>query len=676
MQTKQTQNKIISVVLAGNPNCGKTTLFNQLTGSKQYVGNRPGVTVEKRTGKVRSFLERDIYVTDLPGIYSLSPYTPEEIISRNCLLYDEPDVIINIVDASNLERNLYLTTQLAELAKPMVIALNMCDIVEKKGDIIDVGYLERQLGIPVIPISASRNTGIDQLIEKVVSLYDSGKYIIVKNIYSHEVDRSLREIENLFKEIQQNNNTHNRWTAIKLFEGDSVTWGHYKFTKAQKERINMYINKVCASKNTDCEMIIADERYKYICSVTQKAVTRKQPADFISISDKIDGIITNRILAIPIFFIIMLVIFIITFGAPGTFLRDSAQYLITDVFGNAIERILTALNTANWAKSLVVDGIIAGTGSVISFLPQIMLLFTMLSLLEESGYMSRAAFIMDKPLQYIGLSGKAFVPMLLGFGCTVPAVLATRTLENIKSKRMTIMLIPFMSCSAKMPVYMLLISYFFADKGFLVVFAIYLLGITAAILTALLFNNTALKGKKAPFVMELPPYHIPTLKSLKIHVAERMKDFMIKAGTILLGASILIWFLQSFDFSFKMVSPDESMLAIIGKFIAPVFSVCGFGDWRASVSLLTGIAAKESVASTLSVLYNGTSIANTFTPLSAFSFLVFILLYTPCIAALSAIHKEMKSAKWTAVTIIYQIFAAWLASALVFQVGTLILNLI
>ncbi len=662
-------------MLAGNPNCGKTTLFNQLTGSKQYVGNWPGVTVEKKSGKVRNSLGRDIEVVDLPGIYSLSPYTPEEIVTRNCLLNDDPDVIIDIIDATNLERNLYLTTQLAELARPVVIALNMCDVIEKNGDKIDIPFLEKQLGIPIIPISASKNVGIDRLVEKVVQLYDRGKYVPVKNIYSYGVDRTLREIEEALEGIKQHSYHRKRWTAVKLFEGDKVTWEHYNFTDEQKAHINLHIDEVHTSKNVDREMIIADERYKYICSITQKAVIRKRPADYLSISDKIDKVVTNRFFALPFFLLVMLSVFMVTFGAPGTLLRDGATYLITDVLGGGLESLLTSVNASAWAQSLVIDGIIAGVGSVVSFLPQIMLLFTLLSLLEDSGYMSRAAFIMDKLLRYIGLSGRAFVPMLMGFGCTVPAVLATRTLENEKDKRLTILITPFMSCSAKMPVYLLFISYFFADYGPLVIFGIYLLGMVVAVLTALLFKSTVLKGKNAPFVMELPPYRMPSPKSLWLHIWDRLKDFLVRAGTVLLGASILIWFLQSFDFSMQMVSPDESMLASIGKFISPVFAVCGFGDWRASVSLVTGIAAKESVASTLAVLYPGASLAGAFTPLSALSFLVFVLLYTPCIAALSAIHKEMGSLKWTALTVVYQIFVAWLASALIFQFGTLIINL-
>ena len=665
------KNKTINVMLAGNPNCGKTTLFNQLTGSSQYVGNWPGVTVEKKSGRVRGKTGIDIKVVDLPGIYSLSPYTPEEIITRNCVLNDSPDVIINIIDASNIERNLYLTTQLAELAKPIVIALNMYDILEKNGDKIDIDLLEKQLDIPIVPISASKNIGIDKLIKKVIELNNKSTYINVKNIYSYEIDRTLNKIEN-----ELNINTCcRRWTAVKLFEGDSVTWERCNFTKEQKNRILAHLNQIQTSKNFDREMLIADERYKYICSITKNTVFRKHPADYITISDKIDNVIANRFFAIPFFLFLMLAVFTVTFGTPGTLLRNGAEYFINNILGATIQKFLIAVGASYTAQSLVIDGMIAGVGSVISFLPQILLLFTLLSLLEDSGYMSRAAFIMDKPLRFIGLSGRAFVPMLMGFGCTVPAVLAARTLENQKDKRLTILITPFMSCSAKMPVYLLFISYFFANKGPLIIFAVYLLGIAVGVLTALFFKSTILKGENAPFVMELPPYRLPSPKSMSLHVWNRLKEFLVRAGTVLLGASVIIWFLQSFNFSIKMVSADESMLASIGKIISPVFSVCGFGDWRAAVSLLTGIAAKESIVSTLSVLYTDAGFASAFTPLSAFSFIVFVLLYTPCIAAVSAIYKEMGSTKWTLVSVFYQLFAAWLASALVFQIGTLIINL-
>lgn len=668
-----TAKKDIKIALAGNPNCGKTTLFNQLTGSSQYVGNWPGVTVEKKEGRIK-FDQCRMTAVDLPGIYSLSPYTPEEIVSRNCLINDDIDIIIDIIDATNIERNLYLTTQLAELGKPMIIALNMIDLLEKRGDKIDVELLEKSLSIPIVSISASRNTGIDKLLEKTYTVVSENKPVTVKNIYSPEVNNALLNIEEVLEEVENDNAVSIRWNSVKLFEGDTIAQQSFNFTERQAKHIKSHIDEIPTTKYVDREMIIADQRYKYICAICEKAVHKKDKQGYVTISDKIDRIVTGRFTAIPTFLVLMLAIFLITFGPLGNYLCDGVDYIINTWFSDNILRLLENVGASDWAISLVCDGIIAGIGSVLSFLPQILLLFLLLSILEDSGYMARAAFIMDKLLRKIGLSGRAFVPMLMGFGCSVPAIMGTRTLENIKDKRLTILITPFMSCSAKMPVYLLIISIFFAKYGALVVFAIYIIGIIAAILTALLFKNTILKGKSAPFVMELPPYRLPTLKSLWLHVWERLKDFLTKAGTVLLGATVIIWFLESFDFSLHFIDDSsESMLATIGTFIAPVFTLCGFGDWRAAVSLLTGIAAKESVVSTMTILYGGAdAIAAGFTSLSAFSFLVFVLLYTPCIAALSTIRREMQSAKWTLISIVYQLFAAWFASAFIFQFGTLI----
>lgn len=661
---------VIKIALAGNPNCGKTTLFNQLTGSNQYVGNWPGVTVEKKEGKIKNKFGLEMSIIDLPGIYSLSPYSPEEIVTRNCLLHDNPQVIIDIVDATNIERNLYLTTQIAELGRPMVIALNMIDMLEKNGDTIDEKLLEKELGIPVVPISASKNIGIEALIEKTLELAKASKYVPVKNIYSKAVNNVLLDIEDALEEVKQSKYHRKRWTAVKLFEGDSVTWNHYDFTKEQRQHIISHIEEVNSSKNIDREMIIADERYKYICAITSRAVHKNHDPCKLTVSDKIDRIATNKYLAIPLFLVTMFLVFAITFGPIGNFLRDAAEWLISDLLAGGLTTFLHNVNASEWAESLVIDGIIGGVGSVISFLPQIVLLFTLLSLLEDSGYMARAAFIMDKLLRCIGLSGRAFVPMLMGFGCTVPAVMGTRILESEKDKKLTILITPFMSCSAKMPVYLLMVSMFFKDSGPLVIFGIYILGVVIAILTALLFKSTVLKGKNSPFVMELPPYRLPSAKTLLLHVWERVRDFLVRAGTVLMGASILIWFLQSFNFSLQMVESDESILASIGMLIAPVFTLCGFGDWRASVSLVTGIAAKESVASTMAVLYGG-SLTGAFSTLSAFSFLVFVLLCTPCVAALTAMRKEFGSRKWMAVSVVYQLAVAWIMSFAVFQIGSL-----
>lgn len=672
-----TNKKTIKFALAGNPNCGKTTLFNKLTGSKQYVGNWPGVTVEKKEGRAK-FYGKNISILDLPGIYSLSPYSPEEVVTRNCIMDEDLQLIINIVDATNIERNLYLTTQIAELGKPMVIALNMIDLLEKRGDRIDYKRLERKLGIPVVPISAGKGTGIDELMKLAIRYAEKNQIVNIKNTYSPDVDEVLCEIKKVLDSTGKSTNANQRWNAVKVFEGDRIALEKFKFTEAQSQKINTIKKKIPTTKYLDREMIIADQRYKYICNICSLVVKKSFGQGHLTTSDKVDKIITNRFLAIPLFLSMMLLVFFITFGPIGNSLRDSAEFLIKDVFASMINNILNSAGASQWTVSLVIGGIIEGVGSVISFFPQILILFTLLSILEDSGYMARAAFIMDQLLRKIGLSGRAFVPMLMGFGCTVPAVLGTRTLEREKDKRLTILITPFMSCSAKMPVYALFISAFFVSNQALVIFSIYLLGIIIAVLSALLFKNTLLKGEPAPFVMELPPYRLPTPRSLWIHVWERLKDFLTKAGTVLLAATIVIWFLQSFDFKMRMVDDSaNSMLASIGTFIAPSFTLCGFGDWRASVSLVTGLVAKESVVSTMAILYNSgvdanlaSTLGQTFTPLSAYSFMVFVLLYTPCVAALSAIHKEMASLKWTSITILYQLVVAFLVSVFVYQTGS------
>lgn len=670
-------NRELCFALAGNPNCGKTTLFNQLTGSNQYVGNWPGVTVEKKEGKMRTS-EKTVRVLDLPGIYSLSPYSPEEIITRNCLLDQPPDVIINIVDATNLERNLYLTTQLAELGLPMVIALNMVDLLEKRGDKINVQGLEKAIGIPVRPISASHGYGLQELTDCALLCAKQKDSIQIKNIYTADVDMVLSEIEKILHStgIQQ----HLRWTAVKLLEEDDTAFLKIPLPPHKNEKMADLKNMLHTTRYVDRAMIIADQRYKYICGICKNTVQKSQTAQPVSPSDRIDRFATHRILAIPLFMLMMAGIFFITFGRFGNTLKDGMEWLIKGKLSGLLLLLLQKAGASDWAQSLLLNGLLGGLGSVLSFLPQIAILFTLLSVLEDSGYMARAAFIMDRPLRKLGLSGRAFVPMLMGFGCTVPAVLGTRTLEHVKDKRLTIFILPFMSCSAKMPVYALFISVFFAEKSPIIIFSVYTLGIIMGLLTALLFKNTILKGKPAPFVMELPPYRMPTPKSLLLHVWERVKDFLTKAGTVLLLATLIIWFLQSFDLQLHMVEDSSySILAAIGTRIAPLFTLCGFGNWKAAVSLLSGVAAKECVVSTMAILYGGADLAAalplTFTPLSAYAFMAFVLLYTPCIAALSAIRKEMGSLKWTAVTIGYQMTAAWFVSAMIFQMGTLAQNL-
>lgn len=676
--------KHLNVALIGNPNSGKTTLFNQLTGSRQYVGNWPGVTVEKKEGKL-SYKNEEIKIIDLPGIYSLSPYSSEEIVTRNCLLHDDVDLIINIIDSTNIERNLYLTTQIMELGKPIVVVLNMVDILEKKGDKIDYQLLSKLLGIAVIPMSANKHDKIENLMDSCLDIINqktSSKIQDVQNIYAPEIDSILNNIEEILKSSNNKFKVNPRWLAVKLFSEDHDILKNVHLTEDELSKINFYKNSVSPSKNTDRQMIISECRYDYICSICKKCVHKNLKNDKLSITDKIDKIVTNKILALPIFLAIMMLIFYITFGPVGNYFKSWAEFLINDIIGNSIEKLLISLNASTWAKSLILDGVVKGVGSVISFFPQIMILFTLLSVLEDSGYMARAAFITDKMLRKIGLSGKAFVPLLMGFGCSVPAVLGTRILEHDKDKKLTILMIPFMSCSAKMPVYSMFISAFFPSHQPIIIFSIYLLGILVAIFTAFLFKNTILKGKEAPFIMELPEYKLPTLKNLSLHVWERLKDFLVKAGTVLVGATIVIWFLQSFNFSLHTVQDSsDSILAYLGAKIAPIFTLCGFNDWKASVALISGIIAKESVVSTSAILYNTEAsiglhhaLFQHFSMLSAYSFMIFVLLYTPCVAALSAIRKEMKSVKWTTILILYQLLTAWFVSALVFQIGTLIKN--
>ncbi|MGN0547156.1 MAG: ferrous iron transport protein B [Acutalibacteraceae bacterium] len=669
--------------LAGNPNCGKTTLFNALTGSNQYVGNWAGVTVEKKEGKLKHN-DADISVVDLPGIYSLSPYSAEELVSRNYIIDEKPDLIINIVDATNLERNLYLTIQLSELGVPMVIALNMIDVLEKRGDKIDVKVLENELGIRVVPISASKGVGIHKLIHAAEhELAHRGesnhldRHINIGEplpIYTESLKNTVETVEDIIREKCVSKNIPLRWSAVKLIEGDEPTEKSLELSEAEADFIDGLVKKIETPK-IDREIIVADQKYKFICSLCEKAVKLSKKSHELSTSDKIDRVVTNRFLAIPLFALIMIGVFYITFGALGSRLTDIVDMLFNEKFASFAREGLINLGAADWAVGLVCDGVIGGLGSILSFFPQIALLFLFLSILEDSGYMARAAFIMDRALHAIGLSGKSFVPMLMGFGCSVPALMATRTLENEKDRRMTIMLVPFMSCSAKMPVYAVFISALFASYSGITVFSIYALGLIVAIIYAFIMQKTILKGGHTPFVMELPPYRLPTAKTLGLHLWEKLRDFFTKAGTVLLGASIVVWALQYFSFSFRHVTnPDESMLAVIGKAIAPIFAPLGFGEWQSSVSVLSGLIARESIVSTLGILYGsgegGVSdvISQVFTPAQAYSFMTFTLLFIPCVAAVSSIRREMNSRKWTAITLGCQAVTAWIVTFIVYHI--------
>lgn len=671
--------------LAGNPNSGKTTLFNNLTGNNAHVGNWPGVTVERREGKCKKSTE-NIVIIDLPGIYSLSPYTPEEIVARDFLTNDKPDVIINIVDATNIERNLYLTTQLLELGIPTIIALNMMDEVELRGDKIDVVNLEKQLGVPVVPITASKNQGIEELLNRALS-FDKNHPSTTKNALENtKICDTIQEISEL---LVTGGYTNTLYYAIKLIERDE----QIKETLKLNPSLNLAIDKAVAraehQSGEEIEMLIADLRYQYITEAISEHVQKGKTAGELTFSDKIDKIVTHRILGLPIFFLIMYLVFEIAVGTIGAWIVDPFGAFLTETLPEVVTNFLIWAGASDAIQSLVVGGVLTGVGNVLSFLPQIVLLFLCLSILEDIGYMARVAFVMDRIFRYFGLSGKAFVPLLMGYGCSVPAIMATRTLEDVKSRRLAITVMPFMSCSAKLPVYAVFAGAFFTAHQGLVMFTLYSLGILIAMLSCLLLNKTVLRGDAAPFVMELPPYRIPTLKATTTHTWEKAKGYVVKVGTILLSMTVVIWFLQSFNFSLQLVdNSSESIFGSIGSAIAPIFAWNGFGfikgttiaHWQIGAALLTGLIAKEAVVSTLGILYINdggeqltsalsTALQAHFTPLAAFSAIVFVLLYAPCVAAIATAKKELNSWKWTLFTVAYQCGAAWLISMIIYQVG-------
>ena len=672
--------RTIRVALAGNPNCGKTTLFNALTGSNQYVGNWPGVTVEKKEGSAH-IGDRTVTVVDLPGIYSLSPYSMEEIVARDFIIGEGPDCVIDIVDATNLERNLYLTVQLLELERPTVLALNFMDEVEKRGDKIDADRLSKELGVPVIPITARTGEGVEELMHTAHRQMHLGVTIEPDDLYddyTHDIHHRMGE---LLHDYAYAANLPAHWASIKLLEGDSLVEQALALPPEVKTRLAALVAEYENSSDLgDRETLIADSRYQYIQRVVSASVVRGGVPGELTLSEKIDKVVTHRVFAIPLFLCTMLVMFVVTFGPFGSWLSDGvgagmdalSQWLATALEGAGVSHVII---------SLVCDGIIAGVGGVLTFLPQIALLFFFLSLLEDSGYMSRAAFIMDRLLRRFGLSGKAFIPMLMGFGCSVPAIMGARTMENEKDRRMTILLVPFMSCSAKLPVYGLISAAFFGPWAGLVVFGLYMTGMVVGILSGLFFKKTLFAGEPAPFVLELPPYRLPSLGNMLTHVWQKVKGFLVKAGTLILLMSMVLWLLQFFDFSLHMVEDaSQSMLGTLGGAIAPIFAPCGFGQWQAAVALLTGLVAKEMVVSSLSMFYGFSLTAASgevaaamtgFSPLSAFSMLVFILLYVPCVAAVSTLFKEMQSRRWAWFSIAWQMGCAYLVSLLVYQIGGL-----
>ncbi|MBC8558957.1 ferrous iron transport protein B [Fumia xinanensis] len=665
--------------LVGNQNCGKTTLFNRLTGSNQHVGNFPGVTVEKKEGHILK--HKNATIVDLPGIYSLSPYTSEEVVTRDFAVKEHPDAIINIVDATNIERNLYLTLQLMELGLPMIIALNMMDEVRQSGNSIDVKKLSAHLGVPVVPISASKNEGISDLLDVSMKVVTAKSPPVKLDFCVGPVHKAIHSIAHLIEDQARAYDYPTRFAATKLVEGDGPMTEALGITENQQHIIDHIVQEMEFELGTDREAALADMRYTYIEKICADCVTRHRETKEQVRSEKIDWVLTHKYFGIPIFLGLMLLIFWLTFtviGAPLQDLLGGGIDWLTEEFSG----FLTRLDVSPWLHSLLIDGVFAGVGSVLSFLPIIVLLFFFLSLLEDSGYMARVAFVMDKLLRKIGLSGRSFVPMLIGFGCSVPAIMATRTLSSERDRKMTIVLTPFMSCSAKLPIYGMITAAFFPKHSGMVMFSIYVLGMVVAVLSGLLLKKTIFRGNPIPFVMELPAYRMPSPKSVLLHMWEKAKDFIRKAFTIIFIAAIVIWFLQSFDWSLNMVSDSSmSILASIGSVIAPIFIPLGFNDWRASTALITGLTAKESVVSTLTILTGaandaqlGSILQTVFSPLSAFSFLVFTVLYMPCVAAFAATKRELGSLKSAVATALYQTGAAYLVSLVIFQVGSLLIR--
>ena len=665
--------------LIGNQNCGKTTLFNQLTGANQHVGNFPGVTVDRKDGQIKNHPEAT--VTDLPGIYSLSPYTNEEIVTRDFLIQNKPRGIINIVDATNIERNLYLTMQLIEMDIPMVLALNMMDEVRENGGTIQVNRLEEALGIPVIPISAAKNEGIGELIEHAIHVarYDEcpGRLDFCDANGENgqaAIHRCIHAVVHLIEDHAKKAEIPARFAATKLVEGDKLILQQLGLDRNEEETLEHMIHEMEEECAKDREAALADMRFKFIEKVCTQTVVKPTESKAHARSVKADKILTGKYTALPAFAAIMGLIFWLTFGVIGAGLSDWLSVGI-DIVTDFADRALTAYGLNPVVHSLIIDGIFAGVGSVLSFLPIIVVLFFFLSILEDSGYMARIAFVMDKLLRKIGLSGRSFVPMIIGFGCSVPAIMATRTLSSERDRKMTILLTPFMSCSAKLPIYALFTYAFFPKYRALVVVGLYFTGIIVGVLFSLLLKNTAFQGEPVPFVMELPNYRLPSLKSVGMLIWDKAKDFITKAFTIIFMASIVIWFLQTFDVRLNVVvDSKDSLLALIGGFAAPVFVPLGFGDWRISTALITGFTAKESVVSTLTVLFGGDmSALNTlFTPFSALVFLVFTLLYTPCVAAIASVKREMGTARSAFLVVIMQCVIAWIVAFAVRMIGMLI----
>lgn len=663
--------------LAGNQNCGKTTLFNALTGSNQHVGNFPGVTVDQKSGTIKGV--KDCSVVDLPGIYSLRPYTQEEIVTRDFVIDGKPDGIINIVDATNIERNLYLTLQLLELRVPMVLALNMMDEVRANGGTVDVQKMSQALGIPVVPISAAKGEGISELIDKAVQTAKSRTLPAVSDFCddASPVHRCIHAVIHLIQDHADNVGIPARFCAVKLIEGDKEMEKRLELDKNETELLEHCVVEMEDATGFDRNEALADMRYAFIEKVTRSAVVKCHESREHSRSVKIDRVLTGKYTALPVFFAVMLLVFWLTFDVIGQRLSDLLSLGI-DALSAAADRGLTAYSINPVVHSLIIDGIFTGVGSVLSFLPIIVTLFFFLSILEDTGYMARIAFVMDKLLRHIGLSGRSFVPMLIGFGCTVPAIMATRTVSSDRDRKMTILLTPYMSCSAKIPIYAVFSAAFFPKHAALVMIGLYVTGIILGIIVALILKNTAFRGNPVPFVMELPNYRLPSFKSVMLLLWEKARDFLERAFTVIFVASIVIWFLRTFDTKLNVVEDSsQSLLALVGRFIAPAFAPLGFGDWRAVTSLISGFTAKEAVVSTMAVLMGtsvnelGGALSSLFTPLSALSFLVFTLLYTPCVAAIATVRRELHSRGATLGVVLMQCGVAYLAALAVWQIGSL-----
>ncbi len=654
---------LITFALVGNQNCGKTTLFNQLTGANQHVGNFPGVTVDRKDGAIRGY--PNTMVTDLPGIYSMSPYSSEEIVSRNFVLEEKPKAIINIVDATNIERNLYLTMQLLEMNVPMVVALNMMDEVTGNNGAVDINCMESMLGVPVVPISAAKNEGVNELIEHAMHIAAYQEKPLKQDFCSKDnhggaIHRAIHAVESIIEDHVENAGIPLQFAATKTIEGDELISEQLKLDQNEKELIEHAVVQMEREGGMDRSAAIADMRFDFIEYVCERTVRKPQLSKERARSEKIDRVLTGKWTAIPCFIVIMAAVFFLTFNVIGAFLQELLENGI-DALAGIVDEAMTSANVNSALHGLVVDGIFGGVGGVLSFLPIVVTLFFFLSIMEDSGYIARVAFFMDKLLRKIGLSGRSIVPMLIGFGCTVPAVMSTRTLPSKRDRKMTILLTPFMSCTAKLPIYAFFVNAFFPGKGGFVMTGLYLLGIVVGILIAFLFKGTLFKGEAVPFVMELPNYRMPGVKNVAQLIWEKAKDFLSKAFTIILIATVAVWFLQSFDTRFNIVEDSsQSLMAIIAGWLVPIFEPLGLGDWRIVTSLISGFMAKESVVSTMEILF-GDGIQAALTGTAAATMLVFSLLYTPCVAAIASIRREL-GAGWAAGVVIWQCAIAWIAA--------------